>query len=129
MIVAYIFKELIKKPGKKLQGRKKQKKAAGKPQPVIAPRIIPNRIAVMNVGKPLPAAGAEAIRPRLSDAGWLTDILTASRPGGKKMEFPFEKIPPVTVALDDSTQTTLKIVGGTLAAGMLLSAIVKRKKS
>jgi hypothetical protein len=52
-------------------------------------------------------------------------------PGAKKMQFPFENIPPVSVnvSIEKDTRDTILGLGALTAGGIVLGAILKRASS
>jgi len=71
-------------------------------------------------------------KPLLSaDGGIWSQIVGASMPGAKKMQFPFENIPPVSVnvSIEKDTRNAILGLGALTAGGIILGAILKRASS
>lgn len=70
------------------------------------------------------------VRTLSAEGGLVQQIIGASLPGAKKMQFPFENIPPVTVnvSLEKDTQNVLLGLGGLIGGSLVASAILKNRK-
>ena len=66
----------------------------------------------------------------LSSAGgdFIASLIGSSTPGAKKMQFPFENIPPVSVnvGLEPSTQRVILGLGGMIFGGIVVGSLLKR---
>lgn len=70
-------------------------------------------------------------RTYLSDgSGYVQQILGSTKPGEKKLQFPYElPVIETSVSLDKSTRNTLLGVAGGIAGGMIISSAIKRSKN
>lgn len=68
-------------------------------------------------------------RRYMSDGkSFVTDLIGRTQPGAQKAQFPYElPVIETSVTLDDTTTRALYITAGTIAAGMIGSAVIKRK--
>lgn len=68
-------------------------------------------------------------RTYLSDGGFLTSLVGSSKPGEKKMQFPYE-IPEIKVSpvISPETKTTLYTTVGILAGGIVISGLARMIK-
>jgi hypothetical protein len=67
----------------------------------------------------------------LSSVGgdFFASLIGSSTPGAKKMQFPFENIPPVSVnvGLEPSTRNTLLSLGGMVLGGVLVGGLLRSR--
>ena len=78
-----------------------------------------------------PPSSLPIVRRQLSaGGGFLTNIIGATAPGSKKLQFPFEKLPEldVNVTLEKTTQATLLGLGGLVAGGIVVSQLIKNRR-
>jgi hypothetical protein len=64
---------------------------------------------------------------RLADGSVLQNILGATKPGSKKLQFPYElPVIETSVAVAPDTLTSLYTVAGIIGGAIVLSQIIKR---
>jgi hypothetical protein len=62
---------------------------------------------------------------QLADGSILQSIIAATKPGAKKMQFPYD-LPTVNVSLTDDTKNALYTSVGILAGGFVLGKVAEK---